>query len=36
MSGNISVQNGQRSGTLSQNQYAYEKFTLKDDMMYAN
>ncbi|MDX1809651.1 MAG: ATP-binding cassette domain-containing protein [Sulfurospirillaceae bacterium] len=35
-SGNISVQNGLRVGTLSQNQYAYEKFTLKDAVMYGN
>lgn len=35
-SGNISVQNGLRVGTLSQNQYAYEKFTLKNAVMYGN
>ncbi|WP_331774405.1 ABC-F family ATP-binding cassette domain-containing protein [Sulfurospirillum sp. 1612] len=35
-SGNISVQNGLRVGTLSQNQYAYENFTLKDAVMYGN
>ena len=35
-SGNISVQNGLRVGTLSQNQYAFEDFTLKDAVMYGN
>ena len=35
-SGNVSVQNGLRVGTLSQNQYAYEKYTLKDAVMYGN
>ena len=34
--GNISVQNGLRVGTLSQNQYAFEDFTLKDAVMYGN
>ncbi len=35
-SGNISVQNGLRVGTLSQNQFAFEDFTLKDAVMYGN
>ncbi|WP_024954404.1 ABC-F family ATP-binding cassette domain-containing protein [Sulfurospirillum arcachonense] len=35
-SGNISIQSGLKVGTLSQNQYAYEDFTLKDAVMYGN
>lgn len=35
-SGNISVQNGLRVGTLSQNQFAFEDFSLKDAVMYGN
>ncbi len=35
-SGNVSVQNGLRVGTLSQNQFAFEDFTLKDAVMYGN
>jgi len=35
-SGNISVQSGLKVGVLSQNQYAYEDFTLKDAVMYGN
>ena len=35
-SGNISVENGLRVGVLSQNQYAYENFTLKDAVMIGN
>ncbi len=35
-SGNISVQSALRVGTLSQNQYAFEDFTLKDAVMYGN
>ena len=35
-SGNISVENGLRVGVLSQNQYAYEEFTLKDAVMIGN
>jgi len=35
-SGNISIQSALRVGTLSQNQYAYETFTLKDAVMYGN
>ncbi len=35
-SGNISVQKALRVGTLSQNQYAFEDFTLKDAVMYGN
>jgi len=34
--GNISVGSGLKVGTLGQNQYAYEKFTLKDAVMYGN
>ena len=33
-SGNISVENGLRVGVLSQNQYAYENFTLKEIVDY--
>ena len=35
-SGNIAVQSGLKVGTLGQNQYAYEEFTLKDAVMYGN
>jgi len=35
-SGNISIQSGLKVGTLSQNQYAYEDFTLKDAVMIGN
>ncbi len=35
-SGNISIQSGLKVGTLGQNQYAYEDFTLKDAVMYGN
>ncbi len=35
-SGNISVQSGLKVGTLGQNQYAYEEFSLKDAVMYGN
>ena len=35
-SGNISIQSGLKVGTLGQNQYAYEEFTLKDAVMYGN
>jgi ATPase subunit of ABC transporter with duplicated ATPase domains len=35
-SGNISVQSGLKVGTLSQNQYAYEEFSLKDAVMIGN
>ena len=35
-SGNIAVQSGLKVGTLGQNQYAYEDFTLKDAVMYGN
>ncbi|HIP45746.1 MAG TPA: ATP-binding cassette domain-containing protein [Sulfurospirillum arcachonense] len=35
-SGNISVQSGLKVGTLSQNQYAYEDFTLTDAVMIGN
>ena len=35
-SGNILVQSGLKVGVLSQNQYAYEDFTLKDAVMYGN
>jgi len=35
-SGNISIQSGLKVGTLSQNQYAYEEFTLKDAVMIGN
>ncbi|MBL0703776.1 MAG: ATP-binding cassette domain-containing protein [Sulfurospirillum sp.] len=34
--GNISIQSGLKVGTLGQNQYAYEEFTLKDAVMYGN
>ena len=35
-SGNILIQSGLKVGTLGQNQYAYEEFTLKDAVMYGN
>lgn len=35
-SGNISIENGLRVGVLSQNQYAFEEYTLKDAVMYGN
>ncbi len=35
-SGNIAIQSGLKVGTLGQNQYAYEEFTLKDAVMYGN
>lgn len=35
-SGNVSIQNGLKVGVLSQNQYAYEDFTLKDAVMIGN
>jgi ATPase subunit of ABC transporter with duplicated ATPase domains len=35
-SGNISIQSGLKVGTLSQNQYAYENYTLKDAVMIGN
>ena len=35
-SGNISVENGLRVGVLSQNQYAFEDYTLKDAVMIGN
>jgi ATPase subunit of ABC transporter with duplicated ATPase domains len=35
-SGNVSIQNGLRFGVLSQNQYAFENFSLKDAVMYGN
>ncbi|MDD4506649.1 MAG: ATP-binding cassette domain-containing protein, partial [Sulfurospirillaceae bacterium] len=34
--GNISIENGLRVGVLSQNQYAFEEYTLKDAVMYGN
>ena len=34
--GNISIGSGLKVGTLGQNQFAYEKFTLKDAVMYGN
>ena len=34
--GNISIENGLRVGVLSQNQYAFEEFSLKDAVMYGN
>jgi ATPase subunit of ABC transporter with duplicated ATPase domains len=35
-SGHVSFDDGLRVGTLSQNQYAYEEFTLKDAVLYGN
>ena len=35
-SGNISIENGLRVGVLSQNQYAFEEYSLKDAVMYGN
>jgi ATPase subunit of ABC transporter with duplicated ATPase domains len=35
-SGHVGVDDGLRVGTLSQNQYAYEEFTLKDAVLYGN
>ncbi len=35
-SGNISIQSGSKVGTLSQNQFAYESYTLKDAVMVGN
>jgi len=35
-SGHVGVDDGLRVGTLSQNQYAYEEFTLKDTVLYGN
>ena len=35
-SGTISIVNGLKMGVLSQNQYAYENFTLKDAVLYGN
>lgn len=35
-SGNVSIQNGLRVGTLEQNQYAFESFSLKDAVLFGN
>ncbi|NLC28391.1 MAG: ATP-binding cassette domain-containing protein [Campylobacteraceae bacterium] len=35
-SGHVGVDSGLRVGTLSQNQYAYEEYTLKDAVLYGN
>ncbi|MBE0490654.1 MAG: ATP-binding cassette domain-containing protein [Sulfurospirillum sp.] len=35
-SGNVSIQSGLKVGVLSQNQYAYEEFTLKDAVLVGN
>jgi len=35
-SGEVVLQNGLRMGVLGQNQYAFEDFTLKDAVLYAN
>ena len=35
-SGNVSIENGLKVGVLSQNQYAFEDFTLRDAVLYGN